>query len=241
MTERARSLPVAGAGPAGPCDACIAGCCRSFNLAVDGLDVVRIHRALRVPMDGFAELRWVDEPDPDHRIRLDPAERRFYRLLLRRVPEPRGDHAQRCVFLVNVGDTARCGIYEVRPAPCRVYPTHLDGDRVGTTGGRFCPTGAWRTEALDATRLLREHRFRARQRLIHERLIDVWNEELFALSRARPPEAYLGFLVRAYGALGDAHPEWFELPLGGAPDAISPGEVHDLIGDEARGAAREEG
>ena len=89
-----------------PCDSCPAPCCRRFVVDVTTYDAYRLGAGLKLSMGDFAELIWLEEPDPKRRILLgDP--QRYYRLVLRRVPdlEARAEDpgALRCSFLLPLG------------------------------------------------------------------------------------------------------------------------------------------
>jgi Fe-S-cluster containining protein len=202
------------------CSGCAAGCCRSFNLAVNGFDAYRLGRDLQLPLADFVELRWVPKPDDEHRVRLsaDPADARHHRLVLRRVPEPLGEHADRCVFLLTIGAGARCGVYLSRPSMCRVYPTFMTDGIVGTHGGKYCPPGAWQVENLELARLREEHVFKSRQQKIYHRLIDGWNARVRVRPQPSAPEAFFDYLVNLYRELERRHAELFVEPMASEPD-----------------------
>ena len=175
---------------------------------MNGFDVWRIARARALAFADFAELRWSDSTDGQHKIRLDDGGRR-YRLLIRRVPEESTEHPVRCIFLTVLDATARCAIYDARPTMCQVYPSYLEDGLLGTSGGRYCPTGAWSVEQMDVPRLRALHRFKARQWTLYERLIEGWNA---SLAGARSQDELFAFLANAYGELTARRPEWFIEP-----------------------------
>lgn len=192
-----------------PCDLCIAGCCRSFNLVIDGFDAYRLARSLTLRILDFAELRWAETADDEHRIVLDGNAARHYRMVLIRVPDLHPEHPLRCVFLINVGDRARCGVYDLRPGMCRTYPSHVSEGLVATNGGKYCPPNAWRLETMNLPYFRLQHQFKAQQRAIYHRLIEHWNNRVSA-ARRRTSDDFFAYLVHCYSQLEGDHPDWFQ-------------------------------
>jgi Fe-S-cluster containining protein len=228
-TDPPTRLPVVSdAAPnANPCEGCIAGCCRGFSLPIQGWDIYRIWRDLEEPVSLFAELRWVEEPEADYRIRLSAraTERRHYRLVLLRVDEEVVPFHRRCFFLEPGGTRGRCTAYHSRPTMCRVYPATLDAAEVSVADGRFCATGSWSLAAIDVP----SHRslllFQRRQRVLHDRVVDAWNARVLASEQAKAAEEFYDFVIDVYRQLERAQPGWFEAPRV-TPDPISDEELH---------------
>lgn len=218
-------------GTLSPCHSCVAGCCRSFALAVEGFDVYRIWRDLRLSPVDFAELRWVEERDADHRILLDPdpEARRYHRLMLVRVDDALPEHPQRCIFLISVGSDARCGIYHSRPSMCRTYPSYVEDGVIGASGGKYCPPGSWRLQTLDVPLIRARLQFKARQHAIYERLVDAWNARLLATGERREASDFLHFLVNAYSELEERDGSWFEEGAPGQPERLEAGAIDDGV------------
>lgn len=120
-----------------PCESCHAGCCRSFAIPVTGADVLRIERGLNL---SFAEFvcRWAD---PDGIIAQNYAPHLFFEdepetpfvLALMHHESVYFPDTTKCEFLVegqpdaeHPNGQARCGIYENRPAACRVFPVRFN-------------------------------------------------------------------------------------------------------------------
>jgi len=185
-----------------PCNDCVAGCCRGYNVVVTGFDAFRLARALAAPPSDFCDLRWAAAPEGHYRILLNAlpgAEKRYYRLVLRRLDgdHPRFEH--RCTFLLTVGERGRCGVYEARPNVCRTYPTSLDGESVGfDSGGRWCPPGAWTPDLVDVPLARLQHRRRDRHLALWNALVDGWNARLLATSEAVGHAFFYRFLLDAY-------------------------------------------
>jgi uncharacterized protein len=106
-----------------PCLLCPGSCCDDLAVTLNLVDIALIHRTLLIPVHDFLA-RYVDD-DPREKpfafyIRKQP-------IALALVPPPGKDRG--CSFLMDIGGWRRCGIYDLRPGTCRVYPfTDQDGD-----------------------------------------------------------------------------------------------------------------
>jgi Fe-S-cluster containining protein len=192
-----------------PCDACIAGCCRGYNVVLDGYDAWRIATVLRLPPSDFCELPWSATREGAYRVLLNAlpgVERRYYRLALRRVPaDPPWD--KRCIFLLTVGQRGRCGIYDLRPSVCATYPTGRTGDAIDlTAGGQYCPPGAWRLDELDVPAFRLRHRVREARRRVWDALVDGWNARLERDAAAVAHALFYRFVLDAYADLNARAP-----------------------------------
>ena len=209
--------------PSSPCDACAAPCCRNYHIIITLFDAYRIANTLKMPVTTFAELRWWEGPEEDYNIILSgapDAAAQYYRLSLKKVPDPDPKYEKRCIFLVTVGDRGRCGVYGVRPDACRVYPTSYNNGVINifATGGKYCPPGAWRIEDIDADYFRGGHLHRLRQKLIHNFLVDGWNERLLFDREEGSQELFFAFVQNSFRELERRAPEVFqELP--GLPPA----------------------
>lgn len=116
-----------------PCRICAGVCCTDLAVTLNIVDVARIHRALHIPVHDFLA-RYVDE---------DPRERPFA-FFIRKQPialallPPDGEN-RGCSFLLDVAGHRRCGIYDIRPGTCRVYPFTDQGNVVKHKPGTLCP------------------------------------------------------------------------------------------------------
>ncbi len=186
----------------GPCDGCISGCCRGYHVVLTGGDAFRIARGLALPPNDFCELRWLGEEQGRYRILLNGlpgAEPRYYRLALRRLPGDHPRYEKRCNFLLTVGERGRCGIYDLRPAVCRTYPTGLgdDGAVHLEAGGQYCPE-PWSLERIDVPAFRLRHQHRDRQIALWDALVDGWNARLRADAEAVGHSVFYRFLLDAY-------------------------------------------
>ena len=119
-----------------PCDGCHAGCCRSFAVPISGADALRLEEtglsfwdfATRwedrtgAIANGYApHLFFEDDPGTPFVLGLSHVESRVF------------PGTPKCRFLSETDPTAEhplgvgnCGMYEGRPAACRVFPKKLD-------------------------------------------------------------------------------------------------------------------
>lgn len=120
-----------------PCQNCHAGCCRSFAIPVSGADIIRIEQRLDLSFWDFA-CRWADPEGsiaqkyaPHFRFPDEP-EIPFVITLLQRESDVFPE--TRCCTFLSEGEpdeqnqlgVSHCGIYESRPAACRVFPTKFN-------------------------------------------------------------------------------------------------------------------
>ena len=122
-----------------PCENCHAGCCRAFVVPITGSDVLRIEKTGLTFWD-FA-VRWSD-PDGQIARRLAPqlyfadaGDEPFVLGLMHTASETLPGSG-RCRFLRETTPTedtplgrGECGLYEHRPATCRVFPAKFDSGR----------------------------------------------------------------------------------------------------------------
>ena len=120
-----------------PCEACHAGCCRSFAVPVTGADILRIARDRLIDFWEFV-CRW---EDPKGNIARNSAPHFYFAdeldtpfvICLKHEASENFPETTKCRFLVEdvpteqtpLG-TARCGIYESRPAACRAFPAKFN-------------------------------------------------------------------------------------------------------------------
>lgn len=115
-----------------PCSECPGACCDTLAVTVNVVDVARIVRALHLSVFDLLA-RYIDE---------DPREIPYV-FWIRRQPvalalNPPGDKNCGCPFLMHIGDDARCGIYDLRPGTCRVYPFSREKNRVYHKRSAIC-------------------------------------------------------------------------------------------------------
>jgi len=149
-----------------------------------GDEIVRVARTLDAPPWTFT----IAVPTADERddaFALDRSARR-YRAALTKLPEEGAP--ERCIFLLRLSDgTARCGLGEARPAPCRSFPVELHEGalRVSADG---CTCHRWSLDDVDpeADRALLLAESGART--VYARLVANWNAHV--AGAAGPEETY---------------------------------------------------
>jgi Fe-S-cluster containining protein len=110
-----------------------------------GDEIVRVARTLDAPPWAFTIA--VPTADPaDDAFALDHSALR-YRAALTKLPD--GAERERCIFLLRLSEgTARCGLGESRPTPCRTFPTELhEGTLRVSSAGCTCRT--WSLDDID--------------------------------------------------------------------------------------------
>jgi Fe-S-cluster containining protein len=182
-----------------PCHSCHAGCCRSFAVPVTGADIITIERRLGLSFWDFV-CRWAD---PRGRIARNYAPHFFFPdepttpfvICLTHVASELFPETTKCRFLVegppddeHPAGAARCGIYDARPAACRVFPTRFDpaGELVllqdVPARGRsddhpvydLCPR-PWETADLDPIQAPRDLAVAKHEMHFFSQLARVWN------------------------------------------------------------------
>jgi Fe-S-cluster containining protein len=121
----------------GLCEGCHAGCCRSFAIPLTGADILRMERDLNASFWDFA-CRWADPEGiiarkyAPHFHFADEPETPFVISLMHEESQ-HFTGTSKCQHLVEGAPDAEhacgqshCGIYESRPAACRVFPTKLN-------------------------------------------------------------------------------------------------------------------
>lgn len=119
-----------------PCENCHAGCCRSFAIPLSGADIIRLETGLGLTFWEFA-CRWADpegiiaQKYAPHLYFEDEPDTPFVISLL----HEKSDYfsgTTRCKFLDEGAPNeeaplgvSNCGIYDHRPAACRVFPTRF--------------------------------------------------------------------------------------------------------------------
>ena len=199
-----------------PCESCHGGCCRSFAIALTGADVLRIERTLDLNFTDFA-CHWAD---PDGVIAQNYAPHLYFEdepqtpfvLALMHQKSAFFPETTKCQFLLegqpdadHPHGQARCGIYNSRPAACRVFPVRFNEtcelavindvpskSRDSEHGVyELCPR-PWEPQDLDPVQTI-EHLIVARHEMhFFLRIAEIWNQQL------RPWELFPTFLHAIY-------------------------------------------
>ena len=188
-----------------PCDNCSAPCCRNYNVVITLVDAFRIATTLKMPITEIAEMRYIDEPDGEYKVKMSgnvETEPRFHRIVLRKAVDPDPAFTGRCIFLVTVGERGRCGIYGMRPFVCSTYPTSYDDGFIGlNAGGKYCPPNAWHLETLDVAMFRSRQAKRTKQKAVHDLLIAAWNLRLADERRDSTVTEFFSFCTTACSEL----------------------------------------
>jgi Fe-S-cluster containining protein len=119
-------------------------CCTYYAVYLTGDEIVRVARTLDAPPWSFTMA--VPAVPAVDAFALDHTAQR-YRAALTKLPAD--DAGERCIFLLRLSEgTARCGLGESRPAPCRTFPVELHEGalRVSAEG---CTCRAWSLDDVD--------------------------------------------------------------------------------------------
>lgn len=118
------------------CGSCHAGCCRAYAVPITGADVLRLERQTGLGFWDFA-CRWEDRlghiaGDYVPHLHFDDEPLTPFTLCLLHRPSELFPTTTRCRFLEESPPTdaaplgtGRCGVYDQRPAACRVFPLNL--------------------------------------------------------------------------------------------------------------------
>lgn len=158
---------------ANPCELCTGACCQELAVLVNILDIARIQRALQIPVRDFV-VRYIDE-DPREKPFVFPLRGQPVALALR----PPAGRSSGCSFLMQIGPHRRCGIYEIRPTICRIYPFTENKGRIQHKRGVLCPR-RFDMQRLGPEAIRREIRRYQREWQKHAEFVEEWAQ--------RPPK-----------------------------------------------------
>ena len=119
------------------CSSCLAGCCRRYQVAITGYDILKISNNLDITPSAFLDI--TELSDEDYMENLSRKEalfaftdnncKRRYRIKLKKIKSNILKDVTKCFFLqeweiedLNNPIIARCGIYSIRPLICTVFP-----------------------------------------------------------------------------------------------------------------------
>lgn len=176
-------------------------CCYSSLVVVTGRDVYRISDALGTDPWTFLVYFTPPQPNPDSFV-LDKSGRHF-RLALAKGPTRRKKLPPPCIFLMKTTDGHhRCGLGDLRPQVCRVFPLELSSGVISVPRDTGCTCRAWSLADVD----LESDRPLVRQRLDEYieycELVQQWNRSVMDLpddNKVADFYDYCRFLLWAYG------------------------------------------
>jgi Fe-S-cluster containining protein len=168
-------------------------CCSYYTVTVTGGDLLRIARSMQLAATDFLTACRVADEGPGTFL-LDPQGSRYALTLARRpFPDP---SAAPCVFLLRTNDRhSLCGLGDLRPVQCRVFPSYLADDFVSLVNE---PPGCVRTWSYGDVDLEEErHRIvQARaEEAEHNAAVDEWNHRVRGDGGERSFEEFCTFLV----------------------------------------------
>jgi Fe-S-cluster containining protein len=119
-------------------------CCTHYAVYLAGDEIVRVARTLDAPPWTFTMA--VPSEPADDAFALDHTDLRYRAALTKLPPDAAGE---RCIFLLRLSEgTARCGLGESRPMPCRTFPVEMHEDtlRISAEG---CTCRTWSLNDVD--------------------------------------------------------------------------------------------
>jgi hypothetical protein len=177
-------------------------CCHATVVYPTGADIYRIATTLAVPPWHFTVASPADVSD-DNAFALDKSGAR-YRAALAKAP---GSHPEPrpCTFLIRAADdAARCGLGDLRPGPCKSFPSSLVDGEVRLAHG-VCSCREWSLadvdQRIEKELLLQE----LRDRRAYADVVASWNA--FVASDECEQFEYADFcryMLDAYAQLADA-------------------------------------
>jgi len=182
-------------------------CCYTAVVIPTGHDVWQITRALDAPPWSFLMYFGVD-PTWRDAFALDRSGRRF-RLALAKNPELRQGDLDGCTFLfrTRTGEH-RCGLGDLRPTGCRIFPLTLCDGLVGVQADHGCTCRAWSLADADTATERPLLEARVAEAETYCEIVARWNSML----EAGPPDVhrtfveYCEYLLDVYDQLAEALP-----------------------------------
>jgi hypothetical protein len=141
-------------------------CCERGNPEVTTADVVRIARALAIEPWTFVEL--IPIADDAAGVEVDQSGQQYRQVL--------ATGAAGCVFLIRTSIGAgRCGLGELAPAACRVFPADPAAAEVTVRTSPGCVCREWTVRDLDAEELTGTLAAARTDRAESRALVERWN------------------------------------------------------------------
>jgi Fe-S-cluster containining protein len=188
--------PVSGSDPCATCGAC----CYLYYVPLSGYDVWHISRSLGLDPSDFV-VAYPKPPEAKYTFRLchdgDTYELALEKQGQFQIGEP-------CVFLDRRDDgTSRCGIYDARPAACRVYPMDITAENAMAIRPRaLCPSGAWSDSEPEQPAWRASWRSLATQFDQYGQIVEMWNAQVAQQpDRQFSMDHYLAYVMGVYDKL----------------------------------------
>ena len=168
-------------------------CCSHYAVPMIGQDVYRIAQALQLFPSDFL-MYYEPESGGEELFLLSPEGPRYALMLAKRqLPEALGAP---CIFLVRTNDGhARCGLHDLRPAQCHIYPVCVKGETVALIQDPSGCIRAWSHGDVDADEEKARHARFARFEAEHVRIVREWNRRIQQDGSARSFEDFCAYLL----------------------------------------------
>lgn len=151
------------------CEDCSGHCCRKFVKFITIQDLARIKQALEIEPLNFAELKsaQIESDYPQIMIYNKP------HFLALDTKMAKND----CIFLMEVGNTRKCGIHQVRPRLCQTYPYVLGEEgKLELSRSFVCPRQHW-PEGEEKEKYLQALVNFNEEKKEYQKIVDEWNQE----------------------------------------------------------------
>lgn len=148
-------------------------CCYYYRVNVTGYDVWRVSKMLDIPSWGY--VTYTDaEPDREEAFILDQSGTR-YELVLMKTTDPRRFSA--CVFLLKTNDGEhRCGIGDLRPDQCRIYPVYFKDEVAGVINDTEGCSRVWCIAEIDIDAERKNTMIYNQRKLEYLEVVSQWNQ-----------------------------------------------------------------
>jgi len=168
-------------------------CCSYYTVTLTAGDVMRIARAMRLAPEEFVTCVAMPEGEEGGFL-LNSEGPRFCCVLARR--SLAGAETSPCIFLLRLNDGhSLCGLGDLRPAQCRMFPAYLADGFVAIA---HFPGGCSRTWSYGDLDLEEERRELSRckaEEAMHGALVAEWNQAVRSGGRERSFEEFCAFFV----------------------------------------------
>ena len=114
-------------------------------------------------------------------------------LARRELPETPGGP---CIFLIQTNDGhGRCGLHDLRPAQCHIYPVFVEGETVTLVNDPSGCIRAWSYGDIDIDEEKARHARFAAFEAVHLRIVREWNRRIQQDGSARSFEDFCAYLL----------------------------------------------
>jgi Fe-S-cluster containining protein len=179
-------------------------CCSYYTVYPSGADIWRIATTLQILPWEFTEPVPAEASAPDG-FMLDATNCRFRAAL--RKQEWQGSGAAPCAFLLRLYDgAARCGLGDLRPAPCHTFPSFLVNNTLCLKNDGGCTCRRWALTDIDIDEERNGLVAEARDRRHYMEVVHDWNAFVQSAPKGETYEYpdFCRYLLDAY-ALRMAH------------------------------------